>query len=283
MQLSRYLVAGEPFREHADGPLQRAVLATRTGQAVVLPDRLWNALVAGDLDAVPPAVRSELGEIEALVPADEDELAAILHRNDVAAEQDQDLYVVIQPTANCQLGCDYCGQEHVSQRIGRHEQDLLVLRTGEKLRHGSYSSLSICWFGAEPLAGLSTMRRLSPRLIGLAADHGCEYNAKIVTNGLALNRRVARELVDRHRVGFVEITLDGAQPEHDARRHTKHGAPTFDRIFHNLLGLCEETEVPVRVRCNVDARNQHGVRPLLEQLAAPLCQRPVRRSRSRNY
>jgi uncharacterized protein len=137
--------------------------------------------------------------------------------------------------------------------------------------------LLVCWFGAEPLAGLPAIRSLSPKLKSLAEKHGCTYEAKIVTNGLTLTDNIATEIVQDHLVKFVEITLDGVAEFHDARRHRKTGLPTFDTIFRNLVDIANRTDLDmeIRVRCNVDRRNVDGVLPLIRLLADAGVQRRV--------
>ncbi|MGC1719651.1 MAG: radical SAM protein [Isosphaeraceae bacterium] len=179
------------------------------------------------------------------------------------------LYLVIQPAAGCQLGCPYCGQRHTSARLCPEHQDLVIERVTNRLRTGRFRRLEVGWFGAEPLVGLPEIRSLAPRLMALATEHGCQYISNITTNGLALRKEVATELVKNLGVSDFEITLDGTAEYHDLRRYTKGGSPTFELIFANTVALArrEDLEVKVSIRCNVDRQNRDGVFPLLERLA----------------
>jgi uncharacterized protein len=269
MKLSRYLVTSEPFLDETTGRARRIILGTRTSEIRVLDEASWRDLEGGQLEALPEEYLDDLIDAEILVPDSEDELATILGQNAAACADDDQLYLVVQPSASCQLGCDYCGQSHTSARLSQEDQDRLVDRVRGKLGARAYREFFVAWFGGEPLAGLSVIRSLTPRFRALAREAGIAYGAKMVTNGLALTHDVATEVVAEHAVEHIEITLDGTSEFHDRRRHRKNGTPTFDRIFANLLDLArrDDLEPHLSVRCNVDRRNAEGVSSLIRALA----------------
>ncbi|WP_406698941.1 radical SAM protein [Singulisphaera sp. Ch08] len=269
MKISKYLVASEVFLDELTGRARRIILGTRTSEVRVLDEASWRDLEGGRLEALPEKDLNDLVDAEILVPDWEDELATILGQNVAACADDDQLYLVVQPSASCQLGCDYCGQSHTSMRLSQEDQDHLVNRVRGKLGARVYRKFFVAWFGGEPLAGLSVIRSLTPRFRALARDSGISYGAKMVTNGLALSHDVASEVVAEHAVEHIEITLDGTSEFHDRRRHRKNGTPTFDKIFTNLLDLArrDDLELHVSVRCNVDRRNAEGVSPLIRTLA----------------
>jgi uncharacterized protein len=270
IKLSYYHVATEPFFDEVEGRIKRVILATRTASVRIIDEFSWNLLEAGQFEQLPEDFLIDLANIQLIVPSEEDELKAILAQNDTVANNDDDLYLVIQPTAYCQLGCHYCGQEHKNKMMSEADQQRFIERTRSKLESGKFRSLSIAWFGAEPLVGLPVIRSLSPQLQALAASFGCSYSAKIVTNGLALTEHVATELINDFKVNFIEVTLDGVAEYHNARRMQKSGLPTFDKIFANVTNLArrEDLQVKLNIRCNVDHQNYESVSLLLEQLAA---------------
>ena len=81
--------------------------------------------------------------------------------------------------------------------------------------------------------GTDVIEALSPRLIALAEERGCEYEAWIFTNGYLLTEDVV-DLLLRCRVTHVHIPLDGVGATNDSTRHLVGGGPTFDRILENL-------------------------------------------------
>lgn len=278
LRLSTYHVATRAFLDEDDGIVKRLIFSTRTATVVVFPEQYWIAARSGNLAALPERMAAELCDLELLVPDDADELATVLARQRAASVEDDRLALVIQPTAACQLACRYCGQEHSRTHLSEAHQDLFLASTRRSLAAGTYRTLGIAWFGAEPLAGLRVMRRMSPRLRALAAEFGCDYASSITTNGLSLTDAVATELVKDHAVRAVTISLDGLRDTHDARRPTKAGGRSFDRIFANVVRLCGRTDldIDIDIRANVDRRNADQVVPLLQRLAASGLQKRIR-------
>ena len=126
------------MHDKASGRSERLVFATRTAEIRIIPSALWSRLDAGFLEDVPGHVREELAAIELLVPTDEDELATVVERQREGVQATRDLYLVIQPSAACQLGCNYCGQEHSQRRLSTADQDAFVRRAAEQLDEGQF-------------------------------------------------------------------------------------------------------------------------------------------------
>jgi uncharacterized protein len=269
LKLSRYVVASDCMRRLNAGTPERVVFSTRSGAVYELPEAVWKSLEAGRCNELPDRVTATLVNAKILVASDEDELRSVVDENLGAIADNDVLYQVVQPTAWCQLGCGYCGQAHSKRKLSAADQRTFLERTERKLAEGQYRELSIGWFGAEPLLGLSVIRDLSPRLIEMANRHSCAYSSRMVTNGAALSPEIASELVQQHRIAAAEITLDGLGTLHDAKRPMKSGAPTFDRIFANLRAVAAaDSGLAITIRCNVDRNNAEGVPRLIEALAA---------------
>lgn len=277
---SRYLVVSPPARIEG-GKLLRVVLATRTGTTLHVGSALWDAIHAGCIEEIPNDLIASLIEARVLVDSRSDELAEVVADNRASIASNDVLELVIQPTAACQLGCGYCGQEHRAVVMDDRVQDALIASIASRIatartsgRH--YSQFHVGWFGAEPLLGLSAMRRLTPLLRELARAEGATITAHVVTNGLGLTASVARELVLDLDVDHVEVTLDGPPDVHDKRRHTKSGHATFEQIWSNLLAVAADDTVDfeLTLRCNVDATNADAVPELIDRIAtSPLALR----------
>jgi uncharacterized protein len=269
MKLSCYHVATPPFVDQLERRSKRIVFVTRTAQVLIMDEGAWLAIQEGSFDQLSTELRSDLADSELLVPSDEDELSTILGRNNTATRDNDSMLAVIQPTASCQLGCDYCGQAHTAKWLSAQHQEEFITRTDIKLSSGRFRELAVCWFGAEPLSGMAVIRSLTPRFKALAESRECRYVASIVTNGLALTEAIAAELVTQHSVRSINVTLDGVAEFHDARRHEKNGRATFHRIFANLVALArrKDLDVEIKVRTNIDRRNCEAVSPLLRRIA----------------
>ena len=244
------------------------LLSTRTSRLVAMDIGSWKAIDRGNIDFLATDVKADLINAKILVDANADELQQVLNENKHAIKNSKVLYMAIQPSANCSLGCDYCGQQHSNVHLKSEYQKQLVEHIKQKF-NPRHKLLSIGWFGAEPLMGINTIRKLTPQLQKLAKDNNVHYSATIVTNGLSLNERLAHELINEHGVRKVEITIDGPKQYHDQRRHLKSGARSFDQIYKNLLYLARNYAdmVEVSIRCNVDDRNKAAMPELVEMLS----------------
>jgi uncharacterized protein len=269
LKLSDYHVATPSFFDEARGQALRILFATRTAQLRIVDEGTYQKISTGQYSLLPAELIADLADAELLVPAGEDELATVLGRNQSAITAESVLRLVLHPSAYCQLGCGYCGQEHRLKWLSEEHAGKLMRRVSDRLSAKAFQAVAVCWFGAEPLTGMNVIRLLTPRLQDLAEKSGCRYTASVVTNGLALSERVLTELVAKHAVTQLHLTLDGPREHHDIRRHRKNGDPTFDRIFRNITAAAHRTDldVSISIRTNVDRRNQDGVIPLLRLLA----------------
>ena len=269
LKLSQYHVVTQAFFDQIEESVKRIIYSTRSGDIRVIDEGSWQIVTTGKFEQLPSDILSELAEIKLLVPREENELETIIKENNQVINENDSLYEVIQPTAYCQLGCHYCGQEHTPKLLSEENQERLLKRIRTKLETKKFKTLSIGWFGAEPLVGLSVIRKITPQLQALAKEFNCSYRAKIVTNGLALTDKTATEIVNELGVQSIEITLDGTAAFHNARRHQKSGLPTFEKIFSNVVSLAkrDDLDVYLSIRCNVDRQNYQSVSELLRILA----------------
>ncbi len=267
--LSKYLVASRPLPSDSPEAARRILFSTRTCTTLLVAESLYERLLAGRLGEIAPAQITALSAAKIIVDREEDELGTILAENAKAIAETEQLYECIQPTAACNLACTYCGQNHELRTLSERNQDLLIARIAARLATGRYKRLKTAWFGGEPLSAMKVIRRMAPLLAETARQHGCGYTSAVVTNGIALTRELARELQHEHGVEELEITLDGPARTHDARRVTKRGGPSFERIHANLRAIAADAELTAKitVRCNVDSTNHDAVQELIDTLA----------------
>ena len=271
MKLSKYLyVAKQRVQCNQTGAQRVLVLGTRQAVARAIEPAIWSKIISQRFDDVPEEVLSDLYSADILVDEFVDELELVLRENDAAAANKVALYQVIQPTAQCQLGCWYCGQEHFARLMDPPTQNKVLESITRKLKAGNYRRLSISWFGAEPLIGINVIRRMTRALLQLCDDFDIDYVSKMVTNGVSLKPKLAKELVQDLRVGLIEVTLDGTAEYHNRTRHYKSGRPTFDVIFENVVHLATRDDVnpKLNIRCNVDQNNRDGFAPLFRKFAS---------------
>lgn len=270
-KFSYYTIITDILDKTAERP-KRILFTTKTGASVILEDVVIQQLQKNIFDDIPINVLSPLLEMEAIIPATENELDVLLHNNQAAIGDNKNLSIVVQPGASCQLGCGYCGQKHTKTYMDMDTQSKMVEHVEQKIKNNPYKSLDITWYGGEPLMALKHIRNISQQLISLAEKNKLRYGASMITNGLSLKEDIFVELVEKYKVTSFQITLDGKAEYHDTRRHTKENNPTFDIIFNNILNIVhlpqyKDLGARINIRCNIDKNNVDGLFPLITLLA----------------
>lgn len=266
-KLSGYLVFSQPIITNK----YVLVYSTVSTTMILIQLDLYHILMTNVFDEIDNDLLENLVKNKILVSEDFNELDAIIKENKNAIQNENLLYQVISPSANCQLGCGYCGQVHTKNGLDENLNKKIVERIAKNLKAKDYKELGISWFGAEPLMGLLNIKKLSKELMELASTNKCSYSAKMITNGLSLKKDIFFDLVENYKVKDFEITLDGTAENHDLRRHTKLKEKTFGLIFKNLKDIVSDPKFDqlkcfIRIRCNVDGSNYKSAFDLIELL-----------------
>lgn len=187
-----------------------------------------------------------------------------------ACRQQKHLGLTILPSLACNLRCVYCYETRDGSVMDDEVQAAIVRLARARVQPGG--SLSVTWFGGEPLLNLPIIERLSRSFMEICADRQAKFSASIITNGYLLDKATAETLVEL-KVDHAQVTLDGPEAVHDARRPTAGGRGTFQRIFENLAAA--SPVLPVSLRINVDQTNRAAVPEVLDLIAAAGLQRSV--------
>ena len=134
----------------------------------------------------------------------------------------------IEVTRECPLSCPGCyayGAEHLGDRVtlrdlSDYKQDELVNGILALVR--AEKPLHVSLVGGEPLVRYREMSRVLPQLSAMGIW------TQIVTSAV---RPIPQEWAGLRRVKVV-VSIDGLQPEHDARRKPA----TYDRILKHIEG-----------------------------------------------
>lgn len=196
-----------------------------------------------------------------LIDDSRDEYAELRLQSRAARFSNTSLGLTVAPTMACNFCCPYCyekGQEYttMSDRVV-NQLPAFVLEN-----YPNITSLSVGWYGGEPLLGLGMIERITALLKDVIGSM-CAYSASIVTNGYLLTPDVARRLVACG-VKTAQITIDGSRTDHDSRRILHDGTPTYERILQNIRDCADFLEISIR--SNVDKTNIDTAFELLEYL-----------------
>jgi len=268
--LSSYAVLSErTYRDPAGEPM-RVLYSTRTGSAGCVPAAVADRLLTGRLHEVDEQTLAALRSIEALVDVGEDERTTVLDRQRSACADLSEPRFVLLPSRYCNMGCEYCGQEHVRGGVGPDHRAAVAARVLAAIEAPATTAVKIRWFGAEPMLGYPTIRGLSEAFIRSAEENGVGYHARMVTNGTLLTGERLRVLLDECRVVEYDITLDGPPRVHDRHRPLKQGGRSFDRIVATVRAALDDPalhEVVFTLRTNIDVLNSEWVDEYIDLMA----------------
>ena len=213
---------------------------------------------------------AELHAADLLVDETREEFAEVIAENIAHLRNDHNRYFVLMPAAYCNMGCGYCGQQHV--RLPKVEQHRDAVRRRLVLAAGApeTTAMRIGWFGAEPMMGYEQILDLSASVIEVCDEFGVTYSAKMVTNGSLLTIAKLRRLYQEARIDRFEITLDGPPDVHNAARRLKSGLTSFHRITDVMRKACEEVELAgIRfiIRTNISKSNKDLHREFAQAMA----------------
>ncbi|GEM52744.1 radical SAM/SPASM domain-containing protein [Empedobacter brevis NBRC 14943 = ATCC 43319] len=252
---------------------KRIIFSTRTATSIMIDERIYEKLIVNQFSEVEPELLRTLEEKEFIIPNEQNEFDFVTSLNKEMRAKSNFLSMTIQPSANCQLGCHYCGQNHTKdyatdEVINKYEERIQFLLNQKE---GLYEGLAVTWYGGEPLTGYSSIKKTSQRLIELCESKNMGYISDMITNGLSLKPKLFKDLVEVCRVTNYQITLDGTAESHDQRRFTKTGEPTFDIIMNNIVEVVktdtyDKHNCRISIRVNIDKTNYQFVDGLIEQI-----------------
>lgn len=163
------------------------------------------------------------------------------------------LSFTIVPTNDCNFRCSYCFEKDVlkNEYMSQDVQDKIVDLLDN--RKNLIASLSVSWFGGEPLLNFDVMESLSHRLMKICNENDISYTANVITNGYLLTNDVLKRMKDLG-IAYIQVTVDGLRELHDRKRPLADGSGTFDTIMNNLKNG-KDLLPPVALRINIDKNN----------------------------
>ncbi|MCC2278682.1 radical SAM protein [Streptomyces sp. ET3-23] len=272
-RVSDYVRVSDRAYLHAGHQRVCMVYATRTGSMVAVPEEDGRRLARGTLEGIGPELLDGLREIEAVVPVvtgGQGELDTVLDRQRAASADLGSPRYVLLPTTYCNMGCSYCGQQHTRGRLSGRHRDAVARRVLAGIERKTTRTVTVSWFGAEPMIGYPMILDLSARFTAAAQDRGVGYVSRMVTNGTLLTPEKLRVLRQECHVTRYDITLDGPARIHDAHRPLRNGRRSFDRITRLLLEALQDdalADVGFVLRTNIDVANADWVTEYLDTMA----------------
>lgn len=177
----------------------------------------------------------------------------------------QHLGLILMPTEQCNFRCTYCYEDF---SIGKMTPGVISgVKNLIEQRIAELKSLSIEWFGGEPLVAKNVIYDIGQHIKNLLALHPqVKYQSGMTTNGFNLKGETVTKLLDLDIKGF-QISLDGPREWHNKTRLRLSGQGSFDEIWNNLLALKQvERDFSVTLRVHVTPENLDYLPDLITQI-----------------
>jgi len=171
------------------------------------------------------------------------------------------LNLIISPTEECNLRCQYCCESFCQEKMSKKTQESIIQFLEKNINQ--YNGINIDWFGGEPLLALEVIEYIASNAIRICNENRKPYSSFITTNGTLLTPSVF-ELLYKLKVLMYQVTLDGIAPVHDQQRKFKNGSPSFEVIFQNLSAI-KETNVGKHAIISILTNYSEALKPYIKQ------------------
>ena len=244
-----------------------AEIESEVGRMLINWSKL-DAIPSGDLECLGTDTRKDLLESSFILDAQVDE-KALIHKRIVrqreASYKNATFQLTITPTLSCNMGCPYCfeGPKPYQNFMSEKTIDDIVQFMERELQNSSlvdaFSDIKVTWYGGEPLLRPEVIENLSSKIFVLQEKYNLEDSADCITNGLLLTPE-NWALLDRAKVTYVQVTIDGYKDTHDELRpllpmyNESEDQGNYDKILENLSNLDQSTSTRVAIRINCDKR-----------------------------
>jgi uncharacterized protein len=168
-----------------------------------------------------------------------------------------DIGLTIGTTITCNMGCPYCFEFEKPKKFLRDEDNInsIVAYLRDMVAKSPVDQWRRClvtWYGGEPLINAGAIEILTPKLLEFCRENKIEYKANVITNGLLLTQKMWEKL-SRHKVNELQVTIDGAEEQHNRKRPLKGSkGENYKKILSNLSMMPEGMEVTIRINVDKD-------------------------------
>lgn len=188
------------------------------------------------------------------------------------------LKIVIIPTYQCNLSCAYCLQGKgektdtvplADKLMATTDAEKIISFIKSKLEDPSHSvplrKLHIIFHGGEPLIGFKICEFVADQTSRLASIHNLGLTFSMTTN-LTLLRPEIVSFMKKYDVS-LQVTIDGNETQHNARRHFKNKDGTYSLILQNLTDLVSQgLKKNIVIRINLDSETMNNAKEIIDEV-----------------
>ena len=217
------------------------------------------------LNTLPESIINELKKGRFIIDENIDEFSAIKTKHFLTRFSDTNsLGLTLIPTLACNFRCTYCfeadkGYENIKMNDDVINQVLTLIENRLK----ENGNLNIVWFGGEPLLAFDIIEKMQIRILEIVERKKLNLNTAIITNGYLLTEEISNSL-NKLKINFVQITLDGSKEVHNKKRFLVNREGTFDKIILNILNSNKNLKINIRV--NIEKDNINDINNFVDYL-----------------
>ena len=184
-------------------------------------------------------------------------------RENMSSNVSQMMKVVIMPTTDCNARCRYC--------IGSSNKRIkMTLDTARQVvnyiveRAANYKSIRFDWYGGEPLMESDVITYICEEVNKRLPDKA--YSSVITTNLALFDENLLKKAVDIWHIKKVNVTIDGTEQEHNARKNYLNRTLNGYRHTLECIRILLDNDINVFCRFNIDRNNEGELPRVLDEL-----------------
>jgi uncharacterized protein len=227
-----------------------------TDNYLLLHPLLKDMFIAGktegidNLQGIHPKFYEALEEGGYIVDEEIDEVEKVKEISRIVDLNDSIYRLTINPTMNCNFKCWYCYETHV--KGSRMSQDIIE-RTNTFIsltaKNPSLKDFSLSWFGGEPLLYFEDIvLPIMKHFNEVCNKNSIQGGISFTTNAYLVTEKMA-ELLKENGTQHMQVTLDGAEEDHDLVRYVNASKGSYKQILANIKTLLSKG-IRVTVRIN---------------------------------
>ena len=179
----------------------------------------------------------------------------------VDAREKDEIQLFFVTNYTCNFACSYCYQDQYTNNTGNLTNEVIDSFFSYIGREFAGRKKYVTVFGGEPLLAGEKQKETISYIIEKANE--AELDLCFVTNGYTLGQYVP--ILKKGRIREIQVTLDGTEQVHNARRFLKGGGGTFEKIVAGI-DSCLLNGIDVNLRMVADKQNIDNL-PELARLA----------------
>lgn len=154
----------------------------------------------------------------------------------------------------CNLRCKYCyGDGGAYQNKGFMNFEVAKKVVDYLVQHSKYISLSISYFGGEPLLNFELIKRVTKYVCEVEKHTRKKIHLGMTTNGVLMDDEKLQFIIENNI--SVQISMDGIKNVHDANRYYANGNGCYTTVIDRTSRLRELSKVSCRATVTHEGLN----------------------------